>query len=424
MPQEGAAEGSSTEDPVISPQHSCGLSQKDVQETSSMSGLAPDMPGASSGAQAWAGRRKRVLREEACRGARSWDLVHSPGCHIQLPTVPAQKTAQASRRLRISLHDMLAESWPGNLCGLSVGLPERALVGRERPAGVEKGTCPRPREAGKGGTSPECDGRSPTLSKEEPPEADLPSSPDPAPVGTRKKNRKCKAYPEDGEGAGGFLWLGQSPGGDKAPFVGGSPQGADLESLGGPCSPLSPGSAPGDPGGSWVACASGTEKFEYLPAARDGAQAGVGFPLPVGGGSLRPAAQDPPQSPVRCLGVSGKASPERQEAEHIVRAGGGEGPAASPNQEEPEVKARPESRGRPGRGLTAPSDTSVSSREPAAGKASSGFSMGQRRSKCAKKSRRGPGPQAHKQGTGRSSDNSSQCQLEDSRPGGCCQLVS
>nr|XP_023490297.1 SPOC domain-containing protein 1 isoform X2 [Equus caballus] len=423
MPQEGAAEGSSTEDPVLSPRHSCGLSQKDVQETSSMSGLAADMPGASSGAQAWAGRRKRVLREEACRGARSRDLVHSPGCHIQLPTVPAQKRAQVSRRLRISLHDILAESWPGNLCGLSVGLPERALVGRERPAGVEKGNCPRPREAGKGGTSPECDGRSPTLSKEEPPEGDLPSSPDPAPVGTRKTNRKCKAYPEGGEGAGGFLWLGQSPGGDKAPSVGGSPQGADLESLGGPCSPLSPGSAPGDPGGSWVACASGTEKFEYLPAARDGAQAGVGFPLPVGGGSLRPAAQDPPQSPVWCLGVSGKASPERQEAEHIVRADGGEGPAASPNQEEPEVKARPESRGRPGRGLTAPSDTSVSSREPAAGKASSGFSMGQRRSKCAKKSRRGPGTQAQKQGTGRSSDNSSQCQLEDSRPGGCCQLL-
>ncbi|XP_014639243.1 PREDICTED: LOW QUALITY PROTEIN: SPOC domain-containing protein 1 [Ceratotherium simum simum] len=224
------------------------------------------------------------------------------------------------------------------------------------------------------------------------------------------------------ERAGGFLWLGQSPGGDKPQSVGGPPQDADLESLGGPCTPLSPGSGPGDAGGSWVGCASGTEKFEYMLAAGDGAQAGVGFPLPTGGESLRPAAQDPPQSPALCLGVSGKASTEWQEAEHILRAGGDDGPAASRSQEELEVKAQPVSRGRPGPGLTAPWDTLASSLEPAASKASSGSSMGQRRSKCAKKSRRGPVPQAQNQGTDRISDSSSRDQPEESSPRGCPKL--
>ncbi|KAB1268570.1 SPOC domain-containing protein 1, partial [Camelus dromedarius] len=307
MSQEAAAEGSSTEDPVFSPLHSCGLFREDVEETNSMSGLVLNLPGESSGVPVWAGSRKKVFREEAHGGAssqavgacgtsleaqdhlvvpglqavrQSQDWVLGPRLHNLMPTVPAQGRAQAPKRLQISLHDILAGGWPRNLCSISVG-------------------------AG-------------------------------------KKSRKCEAHSEGGERAGGILWLDQSPGGDKPQSVGGPPQGADMESVGGPCNPLSSkdtGSGPGDPGEVWVGCASGTKKFEYLPTAGAGAQPGspcdpVGSPLPSEGESLRPPARDPPLSPALCLGVSGKASTECQEAKHIVGAGDDHGPATSHNQEE------------------------------------------------------------------------------------------
>lgn len=449
MSQEGAAEGSSTEDPAVS-LNSRGLFQEDVEEASSMSGPRPHVPGVNSGAHVWAGSRERVLRGRTHRGAgsqaggapgasleaearlmvlelramrQSQGLVPVPGLHFQLPVVPAQGRTRASKRLQVSLHDILAESRPGNPHGTSVGLPERALVGRERLAGLEETSCPQPGEAGGGGSSPGRDERSPTLSKEEPPKRSLPSSPGPAPVGARKENRKCEAHSEGGEG--GFLW---SPGGDNPQCVGGPPPGADWESLGDLCSPLSPkdtGSGAGDPGGSCVGCVSGTEKFEHLPTAGNGAQPvgpsdPVRVPLLDGGLSLGPAAQDPLQSSVLCLEVPGKAFTEWQEAEHIVGAGCGDGPAVSHNQEELDVKAQPESRGRLGRGLPAPADAPASSLEPAASKARSGPSVGQRRSKCARRSRRGPVPHAQHQGT----DNSSWDQPEESSPGSFPKLVS
>ncbi|KAF6111602.1 SPOC domain containing 1 [Phyllostomus discolor] len=449
MSQEGAAEGSGTEDPDLRPRRSCGLSREDMEEASSVSGLAPDLPGESSGASAGAGSREGVPREEIRQGAssqaggahllvlglqaagRNQDLVPGPKLHIQLPTVPAQGRAPATKKLQISLHKVLDENWASDLCGMSMGLPERALAGGERPAGVEKTSCPRPREVRQGGrSSPGCDGRSHTLSKEEPPKRELPSSLGAAPVQARKKSKKHNACSEGGEGVGGFLWLGQRPGRDDPQCVRDPPQGADLVSLGGLCWPLSPkdtGHGPGDSGGSCVGSASGAEKFRCLPAAGAGARPGspydpVLFPLPSGGERLRPAAQDPAQSPALCLRESGKASPEWQEAERVVVGAGGDGgPAASPNREELEVKVQPVSRGRLGQGLAAPTDTPAGSPESAASEARSGSFKGQRISECASLGM-GPVPPAEDQGTDRSPDNSSQDQPAASCPGGFPRL--
>ncbi|XP_021540091.1 SPOC domain-containing protein 1 [Neomonachus schauinslandi] len=446
MSQERAAEGSSTEDPALSPRRGGELFQEDMEEASSVSGLTPHVPGASPGARVRAGSRKRVLREETHRGTRSQaggapgarleaeahlmalelqavgqsqDLVPGPQLHFQQPIVPAQGKARAFKRLQVSLHDILTESWPGNPCSVPVGLPDRALVGRERLAGVGTMSCTGPGEARVGRS----DERGPTLSKEEPLKRSLPSSPGPAPVGARKNNRKYAARSEGREGAGGFLWSGQSPGEDNPPCEGGSPPCADLESLGDLCGPLSPkegeGSGSGDPSGTCVGCVSGTEKFEYLPAAGNGAQPGspcdpVGVPLPDGGESRRPAAWDPPQSSALCLGA---ASTEWQEAEPRAGAGCDDDPAVSPSQAELEVKAQPESRGRLGQGPPAPTDSPSSSLVPATSKAHSGPSTGQRRSKYAKRSRRGPMPRVQQPGADRSADDSSQEQPEESRPG-------
>ncbi|XP_061287225.1 SPOC domain-containing protein 1 [Bos javanicus] len=383
LTQEAAPAGPSTEDPVLSPLNSLGLFQEDMEETSSMSGLAPDLSGESSGDPVCAGCGKRVLREESCQGASS-QAVGAPGAspeatahpvvlglqtvgqnrnsvpssrlRRQLPTEPAQGRAQGLKRVQIILHDVLAGSCPRNLCS----------------------GC----------------------------------------VGARKKSRKSETPSEGQEGS--FLWLGQS--GDKPKAVGDSLQGADVASLGGPCSPLSckdTGSGPGHPGGGWVDCDSGIEKFEYLPTVRGGTPPGspcdpVSFPVPTGGPSLQLAAQDPLQSPELCLGGSGKASTAQQEAEHIMRPGDGDGHGASHNQEELEVVARPVSGGRPGQGL---GDTPSSFLEPVASKASSGPSMRQRNSKCAKQLKMDPVPGAQDQGTNRWPDSSNQDQTEESSPG-------
>ncbi|XP_011356361.1 SPOC domain-containing protein 1 [Pteropus vampyrus] len=456
MSQEGAAEGSSTTDPVLSPQRSCRLFQEDMKEASSGSGLALDLPRAGSGARVWPGKRKRVLRKVANRSAsskaesapeasleeeahlvvlelqalgQSQISMPDPKLHISMPTVPAQGKAWPSKRLQVSLYNILDERWPGNLCSRSMDLPERALVGRETPAGVEKESCPGPKEVGEDERSSQgYDGRSPTLSKEKPPKRDLPSSSGPAPVGTRKKSRRREACSERGEGASGFSGLGQSPGGANPQCVGSPPQGADLESLGGLCSLLSSKDSESgleDLGGNFVGCALETEKFEYLPVLGDGAQPGslydpVEFLLPSGGESLRLAAQDLPQSSAACLGRS-VASTEQQEAEHVVGAGGDDGLVISHNQEELNVETQPMSRAWAGQGLPAPTDTLASSLEPAASKVHPGLSMGRRRSKCAKLGK-GLVLCTQDQGTDRSSDNSNQDQGAESSPGGCLKL--
>ncbi|XP_008951731.1 SPOC domain-containing protein 1 isoform X2 [Pan paniscus] len=461
MSQEGDVEGPSTGDPVLSPQHNCELLQN-MEGASSMPGLSPDGPGASSGPGVRAGSRRKIPRKEALRGGSSWAagaaevrpgvlellaVVQSrgsmlaPGLHMQLPSVPAQGRALTSKRLQVSLCDILDDSCPRKLCSRSAGLPERALVCRERLAEVEEVSCPRPREARDGGmSSPGCDRRSPTLSKEEPPGRPLTSSPGPVPVRVRKKWRKQGAHSECEEGAGDFLWLDQSPRGDNLLSVGDPPQVAELESLGGPCRPPSPkdtGSGPGEPGESGAGCASGTEKFGYLPATGDGPQPGspcgpVGFPVPSGGESLSSAAQAPPQSAALCLGVSAQASAEQQEAVCVVRAGSDEGRAPAQDQEELEAKAQPASRGRLEQGLAAPADTCASSREPLGGlsssldteasRACSGPFMEQRRSKGTKNLKKGPVPCAQDRGTDRSSDNSHQDRPEEPSPGGCPRL--
>uniref|UniRef100_A0A8C8YEI0 SPOC domain-containing protein 1 n=1 Tax=Prolemur simus TaxID=1328070 RepID=A0A8C8YEI0_PROSS len=432
MSQEGDAEDSST----FSPRHSCGLFQEDMAGASSMPGLAPDLPGASSGARVWAGSRKRTLRQEARRGASSQTGVAAgAGLGIlelqaggqgqdsmQLCTVPAQRRDQASKRLQVSLHDILAEKCARNLCSMPGCLPKRAVVSRERPAGVEEASCSRPREARGGGmSSPGCGGRCPMLSNEEPPERGLPGSPAPAPLRARKKSRKCWVCSEGGEGAGG----------GKRQCVGGPPQAADLESLAGPPRPLSPkdtGSGSGDPGGRWAGCAPGTEKFGCWPAAGDGTQPGrphgpVGFLVPSGGEAPSPALG---------LGASGLASAVQQEAEHGMGAGSAEDLVVSHDQEELEVKAQPASKGRPGQGLAAPADICASSPEPlgslssslepAASKACSGPSMGQRRFECAKTVKREPMPCAGDQDADRSTDNPNQDEPEKSSPRGCPTL--
>nr|XP_012620907.1 SPOC domain-containing protein 1 isoform X2 [Microcebus murinus] len=409
---------------------------------SSMPGLTPDLPGASSGARVWAGGRKRTLRQEARRGASSrTGVAAGAGLGIlelqaagqgqdsmQLCTVPAQRRAQASKRLQVSLHDILAEKRTRNLCSMPGCLPERAVV---RLAGVEEASCPRPREARDGGmSSPGCDGKCPTLSNEESPERGLPCPPGPAPEGARKKSRRCRVWSEGVEGAGG----------DQCPSVGSPPQAADLESLAGPPRPLSPedaGSGPGDPGGCWAACDPGTEKSGCWPAAGDGAQPGgpcgpVGFPVPSGGEAPSPAAPAPPQSPARGLGASGRASAAQQEAEHGTGPGGAEGPAVSHDQEELEAQAQPASGGSLGQGLAAPTDIRASSPEPlgslssslepTASEACSGPCVGQSMCECAETVQREPVPCAGDQGADRSSNNPNQGEPEEASPGGCPTL--
>lgn len=392
MSQEAAPVGPSTEDPVLSPLNSLGLFQEDMEETSSMSGLAPDLSGESSGDPVCAGSGKRVLREESCQDAssqavgapggipeatahpvvlrqqavgQSWNLVPSPRLCCHLPTEPAQGRAQAFKRVQIILHDILAGGCPRNLCS----------------------GC----------------------------------------VGARKKSRKSETPSEGQEGS--FLRLGQSPSGNKPQAVGDPLRGADVASLEGPCSPLSckgTGSGPGHPGGDWVDCDSGIEKFEYLPTVRGGTPPGspwdpVNSPVPTGGLSLQLAARDPLQSPELCPGGSGKASTAQQEAEHIMRPGFGDGHGASHNQEELEVVARPVSWGRPGQGL---GNTPSSFLEPVASKASSGPSTRQRNSKCAKQLKMDPVPGTQDQGTNRWPDSSNQDQTEESSPGSGPRLVS
>ncbi|XP_073936801.1 SPOC domain-containing protein 1 isoform X1 [Castor canadensis] len=429
MSQEGDVEGSSTEDRVVCSQHRYGLYQEDVtQRASSVPGLKPE-------AQVWSRSRKRVLKEETHRGlssrARSdagaslglsepavgqnQDSTPGPMLHMQLPTVTSCGTPWASKRLHVSLYDVLATHCLESLHSISPDLTKTALVGIERPAGVEGASCLRCREAKEEGLgSPGGSGRSPLHNKEKLPGRSLLSSPGLAPRRAKKKSRKCS---QGGEGAGGFLRLGQSPGGDSQ-SVGGPPKVcADLESLGGPSRPLS--SKDIGPGGSWVGCTKVAEVFECFPATGVAAQPGspqgpFEFPVACGGQSHNLATQ----GPVLCLGGPGLASTEQLEVQPEVGAGSKEGLFNSHNQEGPEIQAQPVSRKRPGQGLTITTDTCVSSTKPLGGlsssleaadsKACTGPVVGQRNFKSTKKLRRGPESCAQEQRMDGSPDNPSQ----------------
>nr|XP_040144226.1 SPOC domain-containing protein 1-like [Ictidomys tridecemlineatus] len=380
-------------------------------------------PGASSQAGGASEASLEVLELPALE--QGLDSRPGPRLHVQLPPVPAQGSAQPLKRLQVSLHDILHPRCLRDLCSTSPGLRKRAQMGRERLTGAEGASSPRPREVGdEDACSPGCDGRNPTLHKEAPPGRGLPSSP--GPMRSRRKSRKCRAFSKGRKRADGFLWLDQSPDGD-SPSVGGSPQGADLESLGGPCRPPSPKDAgPGDPVGSWAARASGAEECGHLPAAGYQAQPGsphgsVGFPVPLGEESLRPTAQALLLNPVLCLEVPGGTSTEQQEAEPLLGAG-------TENQEELEAKAQPAPGERPGWELAAPADAcssspesldiSSSSLESATSKADIGPLEGQRRL------RRGPAFGVQEHSTDTCSDHPCQDEPEEASPGGCPRLVS
>uniref|UniRef100_UPI004038B03F SPOC domain-containing protein 1 n=1 Tax=Callospermophilus lateralis TaxID=76772 RepID=UPI004038B03F len=373
-------------------------------------------PGASSQAGGASEASLEVLELPALEQGQ--DSRPGPRLHVQLPTVPAQGSAQLPKRLQISLHDILHTRCLRDLCSRSPGLPKRAQVDRERLTGAKGASSPRPREVGDEDTcSPGCDGRNPTLNKEAPPGRGPPSAP--GPMRSRRKSRKCRAFSKGRKGADGFLWLDQSS------SVGGSPQGADLESLGGPSRPPSPKDAgPRDPVGSWAARASGAEECEHLPAAGDRAQPGsphgsVGFPVPFGEESLRPTAQDLLLNPVLCLEVPGGASTEPQEAEPLLGAG-------TENQEELEAKAQPAPGERLGWELAAPADACSSSPESldifssslesATSQADIGPLEGQRRL------RRGPAFGAQEHSTDTRSDHPCQDEPEEASPGGCPRL--
>ncbi|XP_004679471.1 PREDICTED: SPOC domain-containing protein 1 [Condylura cristata] len=431
MSQEGTAEDSSTEHPVLESRQSCQLFQGDVGKTSFKSGLA--LPGTSPGVPVWAGSRNRVPRERAHPGTAAAKLGRPPqahlvlgelqtpgqskdsapgaGGHTQLPKEAAQGRAPAFRRLQIALRDILAEGWPTSECGRPGSLPERASKGSEELARDRKVYCLRPRQARAGGRrSRGCEGRS--RREEEASGGGLPSSRSPASVGTAQKKRQHEARSESGEGARSFRWPAQSPGGDS------TWRGAELEPWGGLCSPLSskdPKLGPGDPSGSCVGCVSEAEKLEYLPSASSGAHPGSPCgpsesPLLEGGEFVLPAAQGFPHSLALCREVPGEASREQQEAGCSIGAGSDGGPVTLNNQEELEVEAQPVSSGSLGQGLVAPTDTPNSSLEPVASKASSASCRGQRKSQYAKKL--GKGLVSH-QGTDRNPDKKCQDQLEE-----------
>ncbi|XP_006862431.1 PREDICTED: SPOC domain-containing protein 1-like, partial [Chrysochloris asiatica] len=113
------------------------------------------------------------------------------------------------------------------------------------------------------------------------------------------------------------------------------------------------------------------EKCDYLPAAGDGIQPGspcdpVGPPLLSGREALRPAPEDPPQSPTLYLRMSAETSITWPEVEHLMGTNSDDRPTTSHSQEELEVKAQARSWERWKQKLPAPSDTHTSSLEPVA----------------------------------------------------------
>ncbi|XP_063092037.1 SPOC domain-containing protein 1 isoform X3 [Cavia porcellus] len=436
MSQKGDAESSSTDNPVFYTRHRHRgrLCQEDVVEASSG-------PGMMSEAQGPAPSRKRVRSGESRPGAslQAGDAAGASRAGLelqavgpspsQLPPGPEQGSAGCSKRLQVSLCDILSTRCLRNLCSTLLGLPKRALADMEGPAEVELASCPRPRGVGGQGMSALSDKGSSTLDKENFSERSLTPSPGPAPERARRKSRKSGSCPKGGQGANGFLWLDQSSGGDSQ-SLGGSLEGADLRSLGGPCGHLChEDTRLGDPGGSQAGCAPGIAGFEYLPAAGSGAQ--PGSPLSshrlCADESCSPATQDFWWYSALCLEGPGWPSAEQQEVERVEGAGSEEGLAAPRGRHGPEAQLAP--RENLGQDLAVPSDTHACSPEPlgtlsfspeaTASEACTGPLAWRERGKCAEKLSGDPASCTREQPTDRSSDNSRQHKPEKASPEGC-----
>ncbi|XP_010619878.1 SPOC domain-containing protein 1 isoform X1 [Fukomys damarensis] len=249
MFQEEDSGSSSTEDPVFLSRHRCGLFQEVMVGAGSM-------PGMDSEAQGRALRWKSVHRGKshpdvslqagaaAVASQRRVELqAVGQGPSQRLPPGPPQGSTGCSKRLQVSLCDILTSRCLRNLCNTLPGLPKRAQAGVEWPAEVELTSCSSPREMGDQGISAPGGKRgSSTLNEEGFPGWALPTSRGPAPTRTRRKSRKSESCCRGEQGTGDVSWLEQSPGVD-SPL-----EGTNLASLGGPCSRLcQEDTRPGDP---------------------------------------------------------------------------------------------------------------------------------------------------------------------------------
>lgn len=234
----------------------------------------------------------------------------------------------------------------------------------------------------------------------------------------RRKCRKCGICPQEEEEAGFSLRLGQSLDPDFQSMQN-PPQSASLESPTGPQTFLSSKDI-GEPGGSWAICVPEAE-LENLLFSKNVAQSDsldhfFGFPGLFGGEPLSPVTQDSPLSPALYPAVLTGDSTEQQEVQPLFVVGS---PGTPLDPERSEVKAHPESRMRPGQGLTAPADSCASSSEPLGGL--SDASLGQRSPRRVKKRRwESRVSCAQKQCT----DNSSGDRPEEASGRGCSSLVS
>lgn len=428
MSQEASAEeGFGTVDTMLSPPR-CSDACQNEGKASFVSWLIPHQPGASWGTGVWTDTRKGGLEEDAqlvtcsqaaaCRSEAQSHLMQATGLSQYLEPSPeatqpvsAEGRVEVRRGLHISLTNVLARRQPTICYSVCQDLPEGAGV-------LPKASSPRPGEMEEGGRGTvECNGTSPSFSKEGSPKSHLPCSPGLLPTRAQKK-LKCQTSGEGKEEACGFLWLS-----------GDSPQSADMESPGAQCAPLSPRNpeyGPGDLGESWLEWTLGADVGGCFPSGEIGALPqspydGPGSPLTEGSEAQGAAAERPPQSLDLCLGESGKTSMGMRESE--VWAGADESCVASHDPEQLEDETQPVCWGQPGQCLSPP-NTSANCPKIAINKAPSGLVTGQRQSLSAKTLKRRPEVYAQDEGTERSSDNSSTVQPEKHSPEVCVQLVS
>lgn len=424
MSQEASAEeGFGTVDTVLSPPR-CSEACQNEGKASFVSWLIPHQPGASWGTGVWTDTKKGGLEEDAqlvtcsqaaaCRSEAQSHLMQATGLSQYLEPSPeatqpvsAEGRVEVRKRLHISLTDVLARRQPTICYSVCQDLPEGAGV-------LPKASSPRPGEMEEDGRGTvECNGTSPSFSKEGSPK----SSPGLLPIREQKK-LKCQTSGEGKEEACGFLWLS-----------GDTPQSADMESPGAQCAPLSPRNpeyGPGDLSGSWLEWTLGADVGGCFPSGEDGALPQSpydrpGFLLTEGSEAQGAALERPPQSLDLCLGESGKTSMAMQESE--VWAGAGESCVASHDPEQLEDEAQPVCWGQPGQCLSPP-NTSANCPKIAISKAPSGPVTGQRQSLSAKTLKREPEVYAQDEGTERNTDNSSTAQPEKHSPEVCLQLVS
>ncbi|XP_058516807.1 SPOC domain-containing protein 1 isoform X2 [Ochotona princeps] len=345
MSQARKTEGSSPEEAaVLSPAPACRLSQEDIGEANSKLSLAWNLralPRSGSRKRVWEGKTRGNASSKAggtaeiglegsmpVAGSQSPECLADPRPPGQLPAEPAGRQAQACRKLCVALCDFLAERC---VC-CKPAVPQKALPSRERPAGVEKASGSRSGGLG----SPECDRRTPTLSR------DKSLRKGPALKRARRSCRTGRTRPKRNEGAGSLLQLDASPSGNSPQSEGHSLHGADLAFLGGTCSPFYPagvGSRSGDARGCQTGCAPGPEMWEQSPSV--GAQTPSGslsgradVLMSQGDRALPPATQAPPLSSALGLGESGQPSEERGGAELRAGAAGDHGPVTAQDSEQ------------------------------------------------------------------------------------------